>query len=343
MLARVHIQLPYALLVPKDEQYNVYAYEKDGYVVRIYMPVPSESSNIYNEADSVTINGKEAFHADVLRIDYQKDEFYRKKVDVQKDGFVSDPPKDFIKDTANDFLARLRYVTGGGKIKLLQFPSINWNLQYLNDDGSELPEEKGYIRGLGGRKFEYSFVTLNREVWDDVHSLEPFHPTPVWKTLLLDAEAVLPEIGLAIILTFTALEVFISMILDEIDKTGKIETPLWDWINKRDFHLKEPSNEDKFSFLSDYLIGKSIKDDFKLWESFIDLRKARNSFAHNGVAIVNGTEVTLLKAREFIMKANEIIKFIREDLPEEQLWPEFEHTIKIGVTQILMEHKEDDK
>ncbi|MCH8163633.1 MAG: hypothetical protein IIA99_06040, partial [Proteobacteria bacterium] len=99
MLARVHIQLPYALTVPKDEQYNVYAYEKDGYVVRIYMPEASERSNIYNEADSVTINGKEAFQVDVLRIDYQKDEFNRKKADIQKDEFICDPPKDFIKDT----------------------------------------------------------------------------------------------------------------------------------------------------------------------------------------------------------------------------------------------------
>jgi len=343
MLARVHIQLPYAFIVPKDEKYNVYEYEKDDYTVKVYMLERSERADSYNETDSVTIDEQEAFNADVLRIDYQKDDFERKKANSEKYELVCDPPIDFIKDTANEFLARLRYVTGGSKIKLLQFPSINWNLRYLNDDGSELPKEEGYRRGLGGRKFEFSYIAINKEVWDNVHSIDPFQPLPIWKTLLLDAESMLPEIGPAIILTFTALDVFISIILDEIVKTGKIDTPLWDWINDRGFHLKNPSVDDKFSFLSDYLIGKSIKDDSDLWSSFKDLQKARNSFAHNGVAIVNNTEVTLEKARKFIIKTNEIINFIKEDLPKEQHWPEFEHNIKVGLTHTLIEKAADDK
>jgi len=164
MLARVHIQLPYSLIVPKDEKYNVYAYEKNGYIVKVYMPERSERADSYSEADEVTIDDKESINVDVLRIDYQKDDFERKKVNLEERNLVSDPPADLIKDTANDFLARLRYVTGGSKIKLLHFPSLNWNLQYLNDDGSELPEEKEYIRGRGGRKFEYSYVAVNSEV-----------------------------------------------------------------------------------------------------------------------------------------------------------------------------------
>jgi len=198
-------------------------------------------------------------------------------------------------------------------------------------------------RGLGGRKFEFSFIAINKEVWDNVYSIDPFQPLPIWKTLLLDAESMLPEIGPVIILTSTALEVFISIILDEIVKTGKIDSPLWDWINDRRFHLKNPSVDDKFSFLSHYLIGKSIKDDSDLWNSFKDLQKARNSFAHNGVAIVNGTEVTLEKAHKFIIKANEIINFIKEELPKDLQWPEFEHKIKVGITHTLLEQKADDK
>ena len=340
MLARVHILLPYALTVPDNEKYRVYEYGINGYKVRVYMPERSERADTHNEAESITMNGGKAHNADVLRIDFQKEEFDRKIEEDKQEEFKCDPPVELVKDITNDFINRLRFVTNASKIKPLEFPHVSWNIRYLNDDETELSEQKGYFRGTFGRKFQFSFVGVNNEIWDNVHSLEPFQTLPVWKNLLLDADSMLPEVGPAIILTFTALEVFISKTLDDIVNTGKIDAKLWEWVNDRG-PLKDPSIEEKYDFLSKYLIGKSIKENNDIWESFKHLRKARNSFAHDGISKVGNTEVTPDKAREFIAKANEIISFIKEEIPKELHWPEFKHEIEVAFTQPLMKAEDE--
>ncbi len=340
MLARVHILLPYVLIIPDEEKYKVYGHEVSGYKVRFYMPERSERADTYNDAENITVNEKTAHNADVLRIDFQKEEFERKIEHKDDKDITYDPPIELIKEIANDFLNRLRYVTGASKIKPLYLPQVNWNIQYLNDDGSALPKKEGYYRGTLGRKFQFSYIAVNNEVWENVHSLEPFRPLPVWKNLLLDAKGMLPEVGPAIILTFTALEVFISKTLDDIVNTGKMDNELWEWINGRG-PLKDPSIEEKYDFLSRYLIGKSIKEDNVIWESFKHLRKARNSFAHDGISKVGDTEVTSAEARDFIVKANKIINFIKDEIPSELGWPEFKHDIKVSFTQPLLKPEED--
>jgi len=341
MLARVHIVLPYALTIPEKENYKVYAYEIEGYQVRFYMPERSERADTYNDAESIQINGVKAFNADVLRIDFQKDQFDREEEKENQRNFDCDPPINLIKDIANDFLNRLRYVTNGSKIKLLESPLTNWNIQYLNDDGTELEEEAGLVRGRFARNFSFSYVSMNNEVWEDIHSLEPFSPLPVWKNLLLDAEALLPEVGPTIILTFTSLEVFISTILDKVVETGKIDKELWEWINGRG-PLKEPSIEEKYDFLLRHIVGVSIKGNNDIWEAFKHLRKARNSFAHEGIAKISNDIVTSDKAREFIIKAKEIIDTIRASLPEELQWPVFKPEIEVVITKALMKNESKD-
>jgi hypothetical protein len=325
-IARIHILLPFALTVPKKEQYPINEDVADGYRIRIYPPEKSEKVDSPTDVEDIKINGVSAFNADVLRVDFQKDNFNR------TESIELDPPAELIKSVANDFLARLRYVANASKVKSIEFPNVNWNIRYLNDDETELAEEKGFVRGKSGRKFQYSFVALNKEVWEDVHSISPGQNLPVWKTLLLDAHSVLPEIGPAIILTFTALEVFISKTLDDIAATSEISNELWKWINNRGY-LKDPSIEEKYDFLSRHLIGFSIKDDDHLWEPFKHLRKARNSFAHNGIPMIGDEPVTEDKARFFIRKANDIIESFKNNLPDVLKWPEFKHDIKMEFYQ----------
>jgi hypothetical protein len=253
MLARVHILLPYAFTVPEGETYPIYEYKEEGYNIRIYPPERSEKADRCTDAENIAINGVKAFNADVLRIDFQKDQFDR------AEGAECDPPVELIKKVANAFLARLRYVTNASRVKLIEFPHASWNVTYLNDDGTELQEEKGLVRGRGVRKFEFSFVAINKDIWNDIHSLEPYQKLPVWKNLLLDADAVLPDVGPAVVLTFTALEVFISKLLDDLALSGKIDQELWGWINRRGY-LKDLSIEERYDFLCRHLIGKSIKD-----------------------------------------------------------------------------------
>ena len=335
MIARFHILLPYAFTIPENEQYSVYEYEINGYNVGVYMPERSDVADSHTKVKNIKIDGVDAYSGDLLRIDFRKDSFDRKITNVGKADVICDPPIELIKDVANDFLSRLRYVTGGSKIKLLEFPFSSWGLKYLNDDGSDLPEEQGKVTGRGMRKYLFSFMGINSSVWEDVHSLEPFKPLPVWKTLLLDADALLPEVGPAIVLTFTALEVFITKTLDDVAKFGEIDDSLWEWINGRGIS-KSPNIEDKYTFLSSYLMGRSIKDDNNLWESFISLRKARNTFAHTGVSKVDGVEVTSEKVREFIVKASEIITFVKDGLSIDLHWPEFSNEMRVEAIQELM-------
>lgn len=329
MIARIHILLPFSLTVPEKENYPIYEYEVDEYHIRIFPPERSERADSHTDAEDITINETIAFNADVLRIDFQKESFNRTETSEL------DPPSELIKNVANGFLARLRYVANASKVKLIEFPNVNWNIRYLNDDDTELPQEKGYVRGKGGRKFQYSYVALNKEVWEDVHSILPGQQLPVWKTLLLDADSILPEVGPAIVLTFTALEVFISKTLDSIAASSELNNDLWEWINSRGY-LKDPSIKERYDFLSRHLIGKSIKENNDLWEPFKHLRKARNSFAHDGIAMIGDKTVTEEKARFFIIKANEIIDFIKNEIPEDLRWPEFKHEIKIQFSHMLI-------
>lgn len=335
MLARVHILLPYAFTIPEGEEYPIYEYEGEGYRVRVYPPERSEKADQHTDAENIVIDGIKAFNADVLRIDFQRDNFNR------AENAEYDPPLDFIKRVANDFLARLRYVTSASRVKLIEFPDSNWNVAYLNDDGTELQEEKGLIRGRGARKYVFSFIAVNNDVWKSIHSLNPHQELPVWKNLLLDADAALPDVGPAIVLTFTALEVFISKVLDDLALAGKIDKELWAWINQRGHYLKEPSIEERYDFLCRHLVGKSPKENGDLWEHFKHLQKARNSFVHDGIAKVGDEVVTSERARNFIRKANEIIAFIKKELPNDLHWPEFAHKVQIQFRQTLF--RGDDK
>ncbi len=334
MLARVHILLPFAFTVPEGVAFYVHAYEEEGYVIRIFPPKRSEIADGYLDAENILIDGVKGFNADVLEIEFQKNQFERAQ-DAK-----CDPPVELINKAANGFLTRARYVTNASKIRLLDFPHTCWNIKYLNDDGTELQEEKGLVRGRGVRKFNFSFVLVNQDVWNDIHSLEPYEKLPVWKNLLLDADAALPDVGPSVVLTFTALEVFISKLLDDLASSGKINNELWTWVNGRGY-LKDPSIEEKYDFLCRHLIGKSIKDQADLWEQFKQLRKARNSFAHDGIAKIGDEMVTGERARNFIAKANDIVNFIKNELPENLRWPQFEYKIPLQFVKRLK--REDDK
>lgn len=323
MIAKVTIQLPYSLTIPENEIFNIYSYTYLGYEIRIYPPVRSEHAYKYSDSENVTINGIKSFNADTLLIIFKKHEFDRSR------SGQFDPPLKLIYDVANDFLKRLRYVTNASQIKPVDVKFANLFTSYLNDDESELPKDETLVKGRGTQKYFLQIVAFNKEVWTDIHSLIPFQELPIWKNLLLDANAILPDVGPSIVLTFTALEVFISKTLDDIASHKKVDNELWQWINDRNFFLKEPSIEEQFDFLSKYLIGKSIKENPKLWEAFKDLQKARNSFAHGGVPKIKQEIIDEDKARDFIVKAYQIINFLKEALPQELQWQDFKQNIKV--------------
>jgi len=330
MIARLFIILPFSVMIPDGEQFKIYEYMDDGYKIRFYPLQKSAETAEQFKRNELRINGMPAFQANTLRIDFLKDDFERT---VESE---CDPSYSFIRKTVNSFLLKLRFVTHGSKIRPIDFPTASWHLQYLNDDESKPKEEKGLIRGRGGRKFQFSWIALNNEIWDNLNKLSPDYVPPQWDSLLLDADSSLPEVGPSIVLASTALEVFISHILNELARDSSIPSDLWKWINSRQFWLKDPDTSEQFDKLLKILLGTSLKENNILWEAFKNLKNARNSFVHQGAASIGNKPVSDVDARNLVIKAIEIIKFIKDKLPEELQWPEFKHSLKVEFIKKLM-------
>jgi len=330
MIARLHVILPFSLTIPKQEQFPVYEYSAGDYKVITYPPkISEELKRSTDDAAQVSINDAPAVQADVLHVEFHKDSFER-AVDGK-----CDPPEGLIQKVINSFLVKLRFVTRASQIRPLDFPLASWNLRYLNDDETELEEREGLVRGRFGRKFSFSWIELNKDLWEAIHSLPPDYIPPQWDSLLLDADAALPQVGPSVVLSATALEVFISHILDQIAQKSSIPPELWNWLNTREW-LREPTAEEQFDDLLRILSGKSLKEDGALWKAFKNLKAARNSFVHEGTARIASNQVSENDAAAFIKQAHQIIKFVKDNLPKELHWPEFRFNIKIQTTQRIL-------
>lgn len=331
MIARIYIRLPFSLTIPEGETFTVWEYELDDCSVTVYPPVISSSS--LPDGQEILIDDVKSIQADVLWIDFCREVFDR-SVEAK-----CDPSYEVIGAAANNFIERLRYVTKAANVKPIDFPNVSWSLSYLNDNEEKLPVEEGLVRGRGARAFSFSWTPLNREVWDDIHKLEPDWKPPAWQTLLLDANASLPEVGPALVLAATALEVFIAQTLDVLAAEHEIPAEIWEWIKNRDW-MKKPSIEEQFDFLLFQFGKKSLKSETALWESFKHLKNARNSFVHDGKPSIGNEVVDLGKARFLIGKAVEIIEYVKMAIPEHHRWPAFEHKFNLSLIQELVRQDE---
>ena len=325
MIARITIELPFSLTIPHNEEFELVSFKYQDYDICFHPLLHSDNVDKYSDTQEVRINGRETYNANVLHIVFRKENF-----DRTPNG-VFEPPLELIEKVSNDFLVGLRYVLSADDIKKIYVGYTNVNVQYLNDDGTELGVNPSLVRSRASIITSFKVRALTKKVWNNIHSLNDLE-IEKWRILLLDSSSILPEIGPSIVLTFTALEVFISTILDKLASTKELDENLWNWINNRGFFLKNPSIEEQFNFLCKYLTGSTIKENDKLWEAFKNLQSARNSFAHSGVAKIGKAEVEVdeAKARDFINKAHEMINYIKVNLPKEIQWQEFDNTdIKI--------------
>lgn len=337
MLARLHVLLPFELNIPKGEEFSIAEidYPELAYKVRIFPPQKSDVPST-QDADNILINNKESIQVNTLRIDFYKEDFDRQK------GIDCDPPFDFIRNIINSFLEKLRFVTRAKHIRPINFPSGSWKLQYLNDDETELEIEEGLVRRRIGIEYTFKYTVLDNEVWSNLQELPIDYTPPQWVSLLLDANDALPEIGTAVVLAETALEVFISTILDELSKSSTIPKDIWVWLNERDW-IRKPAVDEQFGVLLKELAGISLKDNGKLWEAFKNLKAARNSFVHGGIAQIGNKPISVGKAKELVTLALEIILWIREKLPDNLQWQEYEYSFKITFhKKILPEDKKDE-
>ena len=172
-------------------------------------------------------------------------------------------------------------------------------------------------------------------LWDLIFTLpEGFEP-PAWQAILIDARGALPHVGTALVLAATALEIFIAELLNELVKKTQVPAELWDWINDRGNWQKEPSVEEQYDVLLKIVTGHSLKDEGALWEGLKNLRSARNSFVHEGVAQLGRKRLSANDVLPLIARADAIVAKIREWIPEECRWPLIEHTINIQMAKLL--------
>lgn len=349
MLARFRVLLPYSFSIPYREyvtlkpqvvqhsEYRAILYPPqmanvDSSVTEIISQTPLiEVVNNLKEASvvaptaAIKINGQESIRANLLQVDVVAGrEFARSRTDQG----VFDPPLELFLILANSLIARLKSVGRMAHPKLIDFDSAAaWRIEYLTDDGLELPEDKALVRGYTGYKLTWQISGITSDIWELATSLPLDFSLPVWHKLILDATAQLPDVNPAIVLANAALESFIKLSLDVLAKNSSLPIESWEWLNSRaDVLLKQPSSKERFDQVLTLLTGKSLrKDQPELWKALNDLRSARNSMLHEGKATIKrkrkrksvSFEVDGEIAKEMVNKAAHIIAWVESLLPEE--------------------------
>jgi hypothetical protein len=275
------------------------------------------------------MNGEPTNLVNGIKIEFHKEQFNRSR------NGDNDPSYDLMAEALNALLGSLRFVTKGPQIRPpFALEQLQWRLQYLNDDGTELQEDPQLRRGIVGFTGRISVVGVTPFIWNQVHSLPEHFELPAWDTLRLDAVASLPHVGTALVLAWSSLEVFISVVLDRLATASSIPIEMWSWINRKN---RKPSTDDHFDTLLRVFTNHSLKEDAQLWDAYKQLKDARNSYIHEGVATIGKHKdfVSLAKATQLVQATEKIINLIREWLPEDQRWPQVEEKITFQFPIIL--------
>ena len=318
MLARVQIPLPFNILVEANQPFIPPLYHKNGYTIQILPPMrdPTIASN--REPPLFKMNDKEALLCNTVVLHFFKHEFKRplfKKTDKTK---KFDPTIELINETLNQFLLRFRWVTESPMIHPIDIQRNGWKVDYFNDDGTPLPRDDK-IYGEIHFAIAGNYPKLNQEIWMETFFSQNIPKQRNWEDLALDAYAVLPQVGLSIMLANIAMEIFIPNILHQLVIDKRIQDDKsWEWINNRE--IKEPYIEDQYDSLLKVLSGHSLKEDNRLWEAFKTLRKVRNNFVHEGIAGIKNNPLTEDQTIELLQKMDEIFLKIREWLPDKMQW-----------------------
>ena len=330
MIARVLILLPFDVLIREGDELAVLEVRESDYSVRVHPPFhfatrPELTGGLLDGANSLStlqtaafsdnmlVDGRRVAATNVLILDFSKPAFDRSSLTAQA---PADPDPNLVFRIANGILAKLRVYSRAYQIKELVVGRDPCRTVYLTDDGQELEEEEGKIRVRVQGAGPVGFAALTTDAIEMIAHSDNAEPY-VWDQLLLDAYELLPDVGGAVVMAAAALETFIAWALDILHQERQLPPGLWNWIKVRNGdHTKEPSVKEKFDLLLRTFTGTSLKDDTKLWRCFTELRDARNSLVHEGIAIVGKSRVDASKAKELVVGADKIIKWGELLLPE---------------------------
>ena len=260
MIARFNIALHYPIFLQLGTSFEPAEIERDGYRIKVHPPHQSIYEGSYTDLatdvplqqrvqgleenvcirvnELISLDGIAAYKANMLTVDFFKDDFVRPRILIEGSSIDNceilfdhgDPPARLAFEIANDYLGRLRALLRSHVVKLVTRDENCWRLDYLNDKGERLPQDEAKFRRRFQGPVKGTFTGLTKEMWDRAKALPPGFNIYIWDSLLLDAEALLPQIGPAIVVANAALECFIPWALDELQKKSNIPIDLWDWL-----------------------------------------------------------------------------------------------------------------
>jgi hypothetical protein len=353
MIARYFFLLPYTFSLKNGSSFPFQEFKREKYTIRLLPPQQckvditqfdvAKGASVDELADQirpaqlleannhVLLDGLPSINANLILVEFHGEKFRRSKDTI--DFTDIDPPITEALEIANLFLIRYRSLVRDSGITPISIEDVIWRLDYLNDDGNLVPRDptNEMVNRLQGTPGSFVCHGLDRALWNAIFALNEAYYPPAWYMLLLDGENQLPDINAAIVLVAAALETFISETLQSLAGRSSLPQDLWKWINERDFWLKNPSTVDQFDVLLKVFTGYSLKDDKQLWDSYINLRTARNKIAHSGKASIGGKEVTPAKAKDLIGVAHAVINRVEEHIPSDLRAPRFESALRVGL------------
>lgn len=361
MIARFRAWLPFTLYLRQGDTLKPMEVKTDKLHLRIHPPgfvlideslldplsavpflsLPERLNQEENPApsDQLKIDGAPTTPVNLLTIDFIAPHFDRGR--AQKPGTplaaADDPPLIQVFQEANNFLGRLRSVTQAKHIRPISARSTIWRIDYLSDDGRELAPDPAHYRKRLAVSFSWTLCAISEKVWTAARELPQNYRPAAWETLLLDAEALLPQVGPSIVLAFSALETFVESALNTLVSATAIPSALWEWIRERGGRADlTPSVSDQLDVLLKILTGKSLKGEEKLWTFYTHLKQARNSFLHEGVAVIGSAEVTPERAWELIEGVKQISDWLEKLIPPEHRRPRLADATQLQLTPPLL-------
>jgi hypothetical protein len=317
MIARVGVHLPVSLWIAEGTHLDPLQVEHAGTKLTIHAPMQSSfdirpdedgSFNVNALIDQlqpvakprryeyVKMNGQFVWHADLLQIDFHRDEFERRK------GTAEDPSPAVVEDVVQNIISRVRYTTGSPEFREFGLHETYWITRYLADDGMGLPEDVALIRARVHAPFKFVFSGIDTHSWQASRSLTfAFQPHP-WERLYLDAHFLLPEVGPALTLALSAVETAADQLIRDRHPDG----------NEAESLIRSRRLGQRLDEVARELTGKSLKDETALWSGFNRLRLARNAASHAGKPVLDGREIDPRYAFEIIAASEAILRWVEQ-------------------------------
>lgn len=317
MIARVAVHIPESLWLQESAQFKPFVAEYNSERVMVYPPLqcpfevrPDEDGN-FNVNDVycmltpvqrervypfVRMNGEYVKHANLLQLDFIRADFNRNA------GGEQDPRRDLIEAVVTNIVARLRYTIGAPTFREFKLLDTFWTVRYLDNEGLDLPEEKGRVRGRVNTPFRFRFTGLDLHSWEATQSLSVDFQPQLWERLFLDAQFLLPEVGPALTLAIAAIETAAD---------AMIHDRLRGYLKKADALITKNRLGQRLDHVAKQLTGVSLKDEPNaLWDAFDRLRRARNAAAHEGVPVIDGAVVDDQVALKMILAIRPVLDWI---------------------------------